>query len=305
MRAERILQTGSPNVIVSENLSKPEPGHGQVLVRVQAAGVGPWDALIREGKSGMNQPLPLTLGSDLAGIVEAVGPGVSGFKAGDEVYGMTNERFVGAYAEYALASASMLAQKPKRLSFIEAASVPVVAVTAWQMLFEYAHAVAGQTVLILGGAGNVGAYAVQLAKHAGIHMMATAGPRDIEYVRNLGAETVLNYRVTRLDSLPSVDAVIDTVGGEARENAFSVLKPNGILVTVVSPEPPQRDGRKVVFFFVDVTTVRLNKITKLLNSGDLVTQVGTVLPLEEARVAHEMLGGAPHSRGKIVLQVAA
>ena len=309
MRAERILQTGLPDVIVSENLSKPEPGHGQVLVRVQAAGVGPWDALIREGKSGMNQPLPLTLGSDLAGIVESVAPGVSGFKAGDEVYGMTNDRFIGAYAEYALASASMLAPKPKLLSFIEAASVPVVAVTAWQMLFEYAHAVAGQTVLMLGGAGNVGAYAVQLAKHAGIHVVATAGPRDIEYVRNLGAETVLNYRAIKLDeSLPSVDAVIDTVGGEAREDAFSVLKPDGILVTVVSPVPeatPRRDGRKAVFFFVDVTTARLNKITELLNSGDLITQVGTVLPLEEARVAHEMLGGAPHSRGKIVLQVAA
>ena len=307
MRAERILQTGSPDVIVSEDLSKPEPANGQVLVRVQAAGVGPWDALIREGKSGINQPLPLTLGSDLAGIVEAIGPGVSGLKAGDEVYGMTNERFIGAYAEYALASATMLAPKPKHLSFVEAASVPVVAVTAWQMLFEYAHAVAGQTVLILGGAGNVGAYAVQLAKHAGIHVMATAGSRDIEYVRNLGAETVLNYRAIKLDeSLPSVDVVIDTVGGEAKENAFSVLKPDGTLVTVVSPEAtPRSDGRKAVFFFVDVTTARLNKITELLNSGDLTTQVGTVLPLEEARVAHEMLGGAPHSRGKIVLKVAA
>ncbi len=308
MRVSRILQFGPPNVIVSENLSKPEPGNGQVLVRVQAAGVGPWDALIREGKSGINQPLPLTLGSDLAGVVEAIGPGVSGFKAGDEVYGVTNERFVGAYAEYALALADRIAPKPKHLSFIEAASVPVVAVTAWQMLFEYAHAVAGQTVLILGGAGNVGAYAVQLAKHTGIRVMATAGPRDIEYVRNLGAETVVNYRITKFaESVSSVDAVIDTVGGEARENAFSLLKPDGILVTVVSaPEStPRPDGRKAVFFFVDVTTARLNKITELLDSGHLTTQVGTVLPLEEARVAHEMLGGAPHSRGKIVLKVAA
>jgi NADPH:quinone reductase-like Zn-dependent oxidoreductase len=309
MRVSRILQFGPPNVIVSENLSKPEPGNGQVLVRVQAAGVGPWDALIREGKSGMNQSLPLTLGSDLAGVVEAVGPGVSGFNPGDEVYGVTNERFVGAYAEYALASANKIAPKPKHLSFIEAASVPVVAVTAWQMLFEYAHAVAGQTVLILGGAGNVGAYAVQLAKHAGIHVVATAGPRDIEYVRSLGAETVLNYRTTKFaESVSSVDAVIDTVGGEAKEHAFSRLKPDGILVSVVSPEPEatsRRDGRKAVFFFVDVTTARLNKITELLDSGHLATQVGTVLPLEEARVAHEMLGGAPHSRGKIVLKVAA
>ena len=309
MRVSRILQFGPPNVIVSENLAKPEPGNGQVLVRVQAAGVGPWDALIREGKSGLNQPLPLTLGSDLAGIVEATGPGVSGFKAGDEVYGVTNDHFVGAYAEYALASADRIAPKPKHLSFIEAASVPVVAVTAWQMLFEYAHAVAGQTVLILGGAGNVGAYAVQLAKNAGIHVVATAGPRDIEYVRNLGAETVLDYRTAKFaESVSSADAVIDTVGGEAREHAFSVLKPDGILVTVVSQVPeatPGRDGRKAVFFFVDVTTARLNQIAELLDSGHLATQVGTVLPLEEARVAHEMLGGAPHSRGKIVLKVAA
>src|SRR5262245_4050668 len=135
-----------------------------------AGGVGPWDALIREGKSKVAPPPPLTLGSDLSGSVEAVAADVTEFKIGDEVYGVTNPQFVGAHAEYALASADMVAPKPRRLNHIEAASVPVVAVTAWQMLFEYGHVQKHQTVLILGAAGNVGAYAVQLAAGAGMNV---------------------------------------------------------------------------------------------------------------------------------------
>jgi NADPH:quinone reductase-like Zn-dependent oxidoreductase len=162
MKAARVLEYGSPDVIQITDLPLPEPGNGQVRVHVKAAGVGPWDALVREGKSGVPQILPLTLGSDIAGIVDAMGANVLGFHVGDEVYGVTNEQFTGGYAKYALASAGMMARKPNVLSFIEAASAPVVAVTAWQMLFDCAHAAAGQKVLVLGGAGNVGAYAVQL-----------------------------------------------------------------------------------------------------------------------------------------------
>jgi NADPH:quinone reductase-like Zn-dependent oxidoreductase len=308
VKAARILRFGPPGVIVNDNLPQPAPAGGQLLVRVKAAGVGPWDALIREGKSALHQPLPIILGSDLAGVVEAVGPGVSEFKPGDEVYGATNAEFTGAYAEYALASAKMMACKPKTLSYIEAASAPVVAVTAWQMLFDYARATAGQTVLIHGAAGNVGAYAVQLASHAGLHVIATAGPGDVEYVRSLGAEKVVNYRTTRFeDGLSSVDVVLDMVGGETRERSFSVLKPGGILVSVVSPIPEatsQRYGVRAVFFYVEVTTARLDRITELFESGDLVPHVGTVLPLQEARRAHEMLNGVPHQRGKIVLNIA-
>src|SRR5262245_10979800 len=161
---------------------------------VAAAGVGPWDALIREGKSKVSPPPPLTLGSDLSGVVEETGADVSQFKKGDEVYGLTNSQFVGAQAEYAVASAAMIAHKPLRLNHLEAASAPVVAVTAWQMLHEYAHAQAQQTVLILGAGGNVGAYAVQLAMNAGLHVVALVGSKDIEYVRGLGAETVVDYR---------------------------------------------------------------------------------------------------------------
>jgi NADPH:quinone reductase-like Zn-dependent oxidoreductase len=294
-------------VITNDDVPRPQPTAGQLLVRVKAAGVGNWDALIREGKIQL-EPLPLILGAELSGIVEAIGPQVSGFKPGDEVYGATNEKFSGAYAEYALASARLISHKPKSLNFVEAASAPIVSITAWQMLFEYAQVTAGQTLLILGAAGNVGAYAVQLASQAGLHVVATAGFADLDYVQSLGAEKAVDYKKERFEeSMTGFDVVIDTVGGDAQQRSLHLLKPGGILVSVVSrvSEPTQKHyGIRAAYFYVDVTTSRLNKITELFDSGKLVTNVGTVLPLEEARIAHEMLGGAPHKRGKIVLRIA-
>ena len=305
MKAARIHRFGGPEVIVVEDVPRPIPAAGEVLVRVAAAGVGPWDALIREGKSKVSPPPPLTLGSDLSGVVEAVGAGVVQFKKGAEVYGVTNPQFCGADAEYAIASANMIALKPQRLTHLEAASIPVVAVTAWQMLFEYARPQAGQRVMILGAAGNVGAYAVQLAANANLHVIAIAGSKDIDYVRSLGAEAAVDYHASKFeDSVPPVDVVIDTVGGETRERSLGVLKRGGILVSVVSTSPlPKRSDLRSVFFYAEVTTARLNSISKLIDSGKLVPQVGTVLPLREVRAAHQMLAGAPHRRGKIVLRV--
>ena len=306
MKAVRVLRFGPPSVIINDDLPRPEPAAGQLLVHVKAAGVGNWDALVREGK--IPQPLPLILGSELSGIAEAIGAEVSGFKLGDEVYGATNEQFTGAYAEYAVPSARKMAQKPKTLNFIEAASAPVVTVTAWQMLFEYAHATVGQTVLIHGAAGNVGAYAVQLASQAGLRVVATAASADLDHVRSLGAERVVDYKRERFEeSLTGVDVVLDTLGGDTQQRSLRVLKPGGILVSVVSPVPETTQkhyGIRAAYFYVDVTTARLNKITELFDSMKLVTDVGTVLPLEGARIAHEMLGGAPHKRGKIVLSIA-
>ena len=202
----------------------------------------------------------------------------------------------------------MISHKPKSLNFVEAASAPVVTVTAWQMLFEYAQVTAGQTVLILGAAGNVGAYAVQLASQAGLHVVASAGFADLDYVQSLGAEKAVDYKKERFEeSMTGFDVVIDTVGGDAQQRSLHLLRPGGILVSVVSPVPEttqKRYGIRAAYFYVDVTTSRLNKVTELFDSGRLVTNVGTVLPLEEARIAHEMLGGAPHNRGKIVLKIA-
>jgi len=307
VKAARIHRFGPPDVIVLDDLPRPTPDPDQVLIRVAAAGVGPWDALIREQKSVVNASLPLTLGSDLSGIVEAVGAGVTEFKAGDEIYGVTNPQFIGAYAEYALASANMISRKPRSLDFNAAASVPVVAVTAWQMLFDYAKAATGQSVLVHGAAGNVGAYAVRLASQAGVHVFATASADDTEYVSGLGAATVVDYKAVRFEGVvPSVDAVLDTVGGDTRDRSFRVIKPGGILVSVVSePIPENRPGNiRSVFFLVDVTSARLDRITDLFEHGKLATRVGTVLPLEQARMAHQMLGGVPHKPGKIVLSIA-
>jgi NADPH:quinone reductase-like Zn-dependent oxidoreductase len=304
MRAVRIHRFGPPAVIVIDDIQRPGPESGEVLVRVSATGVGPWDALIREGKSKVSPPPPLTLGSDLSGVVEASAPDVADFKTGDEVYGVTNPQFCGANAEFAVASASMVAKKPKRLSHLEAASAPVIAVTAWQMLFDYARAAEKQRVLILGAGGNVGAYAVQFAAMKGLNITAVVGPKDVEYVRSLGAESVLDYRSGSFDEIPGpVDVVIDTVGGETRERSFRLVKPGGIVVSVVSTDPvQQRSGVRSVFFYVEVTTARLDTISKMFDDGVLLPQVGSVLPLDQARIAHEMLAGAPHKRGKIVLQ---
>jgi NADPH:quinone reductase-like Zn-dependent oxidoreductase len=199
----------------------------------------------------------------------------------------------------------MIARKPLSITDLEAASVPVVAVTAWQMLFEYAHVQSGQTVMILGAAGNVGAYAVQLAARAALPVAAVVTKKDSDYVRSLGAAIVIDSQIGRFeDSGPPVDVCIDTVGGELRERSLGSLKPGGVLVSSVSPDPlPSRPDVRTVFFYVEVTTERLNTISKLFDSAELQPRVGSVLPLKEVRAAHEMLAGAPHKRGKIVLTV--
>jgi len=236
MKAARVLQFGPPSVIENDDLPRPEPAAGQLLVRVKAAGVGPWDAIVREGKSELHQPLPLILGSELSGIVEQIGAEISGFKTGDEVYGATNHQFTGGYAEYALPSARMMGQKPRTLNFIEAASVPIVAVTAWQMLFDYSRVTTGQTVLIHGAAGNVGAYAVQMASRAGLHVVATAASNDPEYVRSLGAEKIADYQKERFEeSLTGVDVVLDTVGHAAAVSASTEAGRNSRLCRVPCP----------------------------------------------------------------------
>src|SRR5579871_6322913 len=255
MKAARIHQFGPPEVVVIDDLPRPNPGQGELLVRVSAAGVGPWDALIREGKSKVSPPPPLTLGSDLSGTVEMLGPGVGNFRVGEEVYGVTNAQFCGAQAELAVASSHMVAKKPLRLSHVEAASVPVVAVTAWQMLFEYARIAAGQSVLILGAGGNVGAYAVQLAASTGSDVVAIVAPGDVELAHNLGAKTILDYQPDAFEkSIPPVDIVIDTVGGETLERSMEKLKSGGVAVSVVSSEPPlQRTDVRFKFFYAEVT----------------------------------------------------
>ena len=307
MKAIRIHSFGSPEVLSLEEVPKPEPGGGEVLVRVKAAGVGPWDALVRSGKSALPQPLPLTLGSDLSGVIDAVGPGVEPLKVGDEVFGVTNEGFTGAYAEYALAKARMIAPKPKSLNHTHAASVPVVAVTAWQMVYELGQVSPGQFVLVHGGAGNVGAFAVQLAKRAGAVVIATASAENEGYVHRLGADGVMDYRATHFyERLKEVDVVLDTVGGESLERSYEIVKGGGIIVSSAVPPSKKKAehcGVRATFFLVEVTRERLETIARLIDARELKTEVGEVLWLNEARRGHHMLEGAPHRRGKIVIKI--
>jgi NADPH:quinone reductase-like Zn-dependent oxidoreductase len=305
-KACRVHRFGGPGVIVVEDVEVPAPAEREVRVRLRAAGVGPWDAWVRGGKSVLPQPLPLTLGADLAGDIEAVGEGVSDFAVGQAVFGATNARFTGAHADIAIADAGRLAHKPDQVSDLAAAATPIVAVTAWQALFEEAKLEPGETVVIHGAAGGVGAFAVQLARMAGLTVIGTAKVDDSAFVMTLGAAEVIDFRTERLESrAQNVDAVIDLVGGETQVRSFDVLRPGGRLVSTVSPPDPalaQQRGIEARFFLIDVTTARLERIAVMLASGELSADVGTVLPLAEARTAHEMLEGSrPKPRGKIVL----
>lgn len=310
MMAWRVHEFGPPEVMKYERVPRPEPGPGEVLVRIEAAGVGPWDSWIRAGKSALPQPLPLTLGSDLSGEIVATGTGVSGLHVGDQVYGVTNPRFIGAYAEYAVASAEMVSNKPTSLTHAEAASVPVVAVTAWQALFDRAQLRAGQTVVIHGAVGNVGSYAVQLAHQAGLQTIVTVGTDDVSVARELGASTAIDYRNERFEEkVRDADAVIDLVGGETQRRSFQVLRQGGKLISAVSTPDSQLAERHCVeatFFLVNVTREYLAEISRCIDSGKLRTKVGTVLPLADAREAHLMLACVrTPPKGKIVLAVGA
>jgi NADPH:quinone reductase-like Zn-dependent oxidoreductase len=308
MNAWRVHEFGPPDVMKFEAVPVPAPEPGEVLVKVHAAGVGPWDGWIRAGRSALPQPLPLTLGSDLSGDIQAAGSDVGDLRVGEQVYGVTNPRFIGAYAEYALASAAMIARKPTSLTHVEAASVPVIAVTAWQGLFDQARLQAGQTVVIHGAAGNVGAYAVQFASRAGIRVIATAATDDVAFVRELGADTVVDFQTERFeDAAWEVDAVLDLVGGETQTRSLHVLRRGGRLISAVS-QPDQDLSRKrgviSTFFLVKVTSRYLSEIAKLIDSGKLRTRVGAAIPVADAREAHLMLEGIRRPpEGKIVLTV--
>jgi NADPH:quinone reductase-like Zn-dependent oxidoreductase len=309
MKAVRVHNYGPPSVLVEEEVSEPTPGEVDVVLQVFASGVGPWDALLRTGADRTTfGDLPLIPGSDVAGVVEAVGSGVKDLRQGDRVYGSTNPQFTGGYAEYCDAVAGMLAPMPRTLDFVHAAAVPVVAVEALQMLFQYGRLTAGETVLVQGAAGSVGSCVVQLAHQAGATVIGTASGADVSRVRELGADLVIDYRAQRFeDFATNVDLVADTVGGETQTRSFSVLRSGGRLVSSVSQPDKDEAARRGVlasYFLVEVTRERLASITDRIEAGRLSVEVGEVLPLAEARHAHEMLEGAPHRRGKIVLRIA-
>lgn len=305
MKAVAIREFGGPDVLTYADVPVRSPGPGEVLVRVRASGVGPWDAWIREGRSALPQPLPLILGSDISGLVEATGLEVSGFVPGQSVFGVTNPRFTGGYAEFATVEARMIAPKPARLTDAEAASVPVIATTAWQMLFDHAGLQPNQRVLVLGGGGNVGAYAVRLAAWAGADVVATGSAAAETFVRSLGARAVIDGRNGGLSGLSGpFDVIIDTVGEPLLGQSFQLLRPGGFIISAVAM-PDQslaaRHHARAEFILVGVGTSALTRLAALFDDGTLQARVGEILPLSAARTGHEMLAGRLHKPGKIVL----
>jgi NADPH:quinone reductase-like Zn-dependent oxidoreductase len=305
MQAIQFHEYGPPDVLRLETVPRPEPQEGQALIRVRAAGVNPIDWKYRAGY--LQQFMPLELphipGFDLAGTVEAVGPEVSEFAPGDDVFG----RGAGTYAEYAVAPATTLAPKPATVPFEAAATLPVGGVTAWAGLFEAAELEPGQRLLVHGGAGGVGSFAVQLGRWKGAHVIATASAANADAVRALGADEVIDYAAVRFeDVLRDLDVVFDTVGGEVTERSWGVLRPGGMLVVIAGM--PDADAaaahgvRTSGTNAPEVTSPILRELARLVESGDVEPLVGETFPLAEAAAAHA-LSETGHGRGRIVLRV--
>ncbi|MFE0644110.1 NADP-dependent oxidoreductase [Streptomyces sp. NPDC058877] len=307
MRAMVVEQWGGPENLVEREVERPEPGLNEVLVRVHAAGVNPVDWKTRASGALVAWGDVPVVGWDVSGTVEAVGPGVGAFRPGDEVFGMPLfPRQAGGYAEYVVAPSRHLAPKPSSLTHVEAAALPLAALTAWQALVDTADVRPGERVLVHAAAGGVGHFAVQIAKARGAYVIGTASAAKHDLVRELGADEVIDYRAERFEDVASdVDVVLDGLGGETAERSLTVLRPGGRLVTLPGPDdvPGAHDAVRALWMLVEPDHLGLREIAALVDRGALRPVVDAVLPLSEAAKAHEM-GERGRTTGKIVLTVA-
>lgn len=313
MKAIAINAFGGRDQLQVMDLPAPEPGEGEVLIRVKAAGVNPVDWKIREGwlKDMFPHEFPLIPGWDVAGVIERACAQIEGFNAGDEVYAYARKPAVqgGCYAEYVVLEARHVARKPASLSFEEAAAIPLAALTAYQSLFDAAQLRQGEQVLVHAAAGGVGSFAVQLARHAGATVWATASESNHDYLKSLGAAETIDYRAAdfretlKNKGAPPMDVVFDCVGGAALADSPDVMGSEGRLVSIVDPvvcgELADK-GFNVQFVFVEPNAKQLDELSRLVEAGELKTHLAAVLPLEEAVRAHELIE-TQHTRGKIVL----
>jgi NADPH:quinone reductase-like Zn-dependent oxidoreductase len=323
MNAVQIQGYGGPEMLHYEEVARPTHGEGEVLIRVHAAGVNPLDWKVRSGHAQLpiewrvragyaplrsSPTFPIIPGFDVAGVIEVISADVRDFELGDEVYASPK---IGGYAEYVAVAAHDVAHKPQTLDFIQAAAMPVAAVTAWQALFDSMQLKPGQTLLIHGAAGGIGTFAVQLAKWQGAHVIGTASAHNLEYLRQLGADETIDYTTTRFEKVVrEVDAVLDVVGGETRQRSRGVLKPDGVLVTIrgsILPTilPTIDEAEQANWYLAGMIRPiagPLAELARLVDAGYLMPYVSVILPLHEARQAH-VLSESRHVRGKIVLQV--
>jgi NADPH:quinone reductase-like Zn-dependent oxidoreductase len=310
VRAVNIHRFGGPEVLLVEDVPRPQPAQGEVLIRVRAAGLNPVDWKTRSGRGvARSQAIafPYIPGWDVSGVVEEVSGGAVAFRPGDEVFGMVRFPQIGsACAETCAAPAAHLALKPRSLDHVEAAALPLVALTAWQALFEAARLEGGQRVVIHAAAGGVGHVAVQLARWKGAHVTGTASGRNGDFVRQLGADVCVDYETTCFEDVArDADVVLDSLAGETRDRSWQVLKPGGMLVSILG-EPDAGDaarhGVRSAAVLVRPDAAQLTEIAALADAGHLRPAVSAVFPLEDVRAAFERVESG-HTRGKVVLRV--
>jgi NADPH:quinone reductase-like Zn-dependent oxidoreductase len=308
MKAVRIHAYGDRSVLQFEDTPKPEVKPDDALVRIVAAAVNPIDWKIRQGhlKAFVPYVFPLTLGWDFSGVIEALGSEVSSFAVGDAVFSRPDVRRDGSYAEYIAVRAVELARKPKTISHVEAASIPLVGITAWESIVAVGALAAGQTALIHAASGGVGSLAVQIAKWRGAHVIATTSKANVELVRSLGADQVIDYRNERFaEKVKDVDLVIDTIGGEVQASSWSVLRRDGILVSTVSVPSVERAaalGVRSAHILIGPDAAVLDQLAGLVDSGKLRTLIGGEFALQNIADAHA-LSETSRTVGKIVIYV--
>lgn len=299
MQAVVVHETGNPDVLRLEEAERPEPGDGEVLIRVRAASVNPIDWKYRRGL--VDRQLPTVLGNDVSGTVEA--SRAEGFAEGDEVFGLAAS---GGYAEFATTSAAVIAKKPAAVRHEQAAAIPVAGLTAWQALFDRGGLEQGQTALIAGAAGGVGHFAVQFAKHAGARAIGTGSSRNRDFVLGLGAEQYVDYTKQDVaEAVSDIDVGFDTVGGQTTQSLLPAVREGGILVTIAGapPEEAARErGVRAELLVMSPASDQLARIAELVAAGDVQVEIAEVVPLTEVQQAHE-LSESGHTRGKIVLTV--
>src|SRR5213075_283302 len=307
MRAVVAHKYGAPQMLKLEQVQRPEPNDDEALVCVIASSVNPADPLTLSGKYAkeFGTHLPLIPGYDIAGIVEKTGSNVTKLKAGDAVYGYPT--FGGGWADYVAVKEWEVARKPKSLNFVEAAAVPMGALTAWQSLVDIAKLQPGQTILIHGGSGGVGSFAVQIAKARGARVIATASTANQDLLKQLGADAAIDYTKTRFeDVVKDVDAVLDPVGKETLARSYGVVKKGGIVMSLVArPDPAefQKRGIRGAGISVHPDAADLAEIARLIDAGKIKPIVTQVLPLSEA-IAAQQQAATHHTRGKVVLRIA-
>lgn len=309
MKAMQVVPSNNTLILTPADVPQPKPGSGEIAIQVHAAGVTPTELLwypTTHTPDGHERRLPIP-GHEFSGVVIELGEDVAGQSIGDEVFGMNDWFADGSTAEYCLTKPGWVAAKPKHLTHAEAATVPIGALTAWQGLFTKAKIQAGERVLIHGGSGAVGLFAVQLAAQRGATVIATTSARNAAFVKDLGANEVIDYKTVRFeDRVRDVDVVFDTVGGETLNRSWSVLRPGGRMVTIAADAEGQTEQRvKDAFFIVEPDHDQLTEICKLLDAGTLRTFVNAIVPFSEAPRAYENAIEHKLGFGKVVIAIAA